>query len=112
YPLRDACRSSLRGEPPNGASTSTGTSAASQSCVSCGDAWNPHPSFPVSGSIATIAQVHWLSPGRAGPFSVGVGFPVPTNNRVLSGSYVPVIHICPPVAPPLAFPSVPGGGVL
>ncbi len=59
-----------------------------------------------------MLQVHGLSPGRAGPFSTGVGLPVPTNTRLSSGSYVPVIHICPPVAPPLSDPGVPGGGVL
>src|ERR1041384_912112 len=37
YPLRDACNSILRGCPLNSPSTSTGTSAASQSCVSCGE---------------------------------------------------------------------------
>ena len=59
-----------------------------------------------------MLPVHGLSPGRAGPFSVGVGFPVPTYKRFSSGSYVPVIHICPPVALPLGLSGVPGGGVL
>src|SRR2546426_10618989 len=59
-----------------------------------------------------MLPVQGLLPGRIGPFSTGVGFPVPTYTRLRSGSYVPVIHICPPVAPPLGEFGVPTGGVL
>jgi hypothetical protein len=54
--------------------------------VSCGEAWKPQASLPVSGLIATMLQVHGLSPARAGPLSTGVGLPVPTNTRFNPGS--------------------------
>jgi hypothetical protein len=101
--LRDACITIFAAVPLNVPSTSTGTSAASQSWVSCGVAWKPQASLPVSGLTATMLTVHRLSPGRASPFSTGVGFPVPTYTRLSSGSYVPVIHICPPIASPFLY---------
>ncbi len=86
YPLREACISILRGLPSKSASTRTGTSLASQSCVSCGEAWKPQTSLPVSGLMATMLQVHGLSPGRTLPLRTGVGFPVPTKTRLSAGS--------------------------
>src|SRR5262249_44914720 len=86
---------------------STGVSTASQSWVSCGETENAHTSFPVSGFSATIEQVYGLSPGRVVPFNTGVGLPVPQYRRLSSGSYVPVIHVIPPVV----WFGVPGGGV-
>jgi hypothetical protein len=69
------------------------TSAASPSCVPWGEIWKPQASLPVSGFNATMPHVQGLSPGRAVPFSTGVGLPVPTKIRFRSGSQVPVFHI-------------------
>src|SRR5205085_2529940 len=64
YPLREAIATSLRFCLLISPSMSTGVSTLSQSCVSCGDAWNPQTNFPVSGFNATVEHVHRLSPLR------------------------------------------------
>ena len=63
-PLRDAMATSLRGWPLTVPSMSTGVCVASQSCVSCGEAWKYHFIVPVSASSATSDAVYRFAPSR------------------------------------------------
>src|ERR1700756_4135608 len=77
HPARDPCANNLRGVPLMTASNRTGVSTLSQSCVSCGDAWKYHTSFPVSGFSATMDAVYRLAPFRLCPANTGFALPVP-----------------------------------
>ena len=85
-PFRFAIITTLRVRPPIGRSASTGTSLASQSCVSCGVNWKCQRNAPVSGFSATSESSYRLAPGRLSPSQSGLGLPVPQHGGLASGS--------------------------